>query len=180
MFKVAGRTMFGGEEGGLAAERRLLWLRPGSHQLNGSDLHVRQLLETLLSVSDHALHRVQLLRHHGDLGLEREKQSVNWRRVGVWAVGAEAGSLYLQLGREYGFKLQAQDVLAVFQGRRRPLLVTAQVLQRLLSSLLGLEPVHHLTRQKIGAVVTPPEGLLAHTHTQKKKQKTEGVFSPVH
>lgn len=66
---------------------------------------------------------------------------------------------YLQLWGENGFELQAQDVLGAFQSRRRPLLVRTQALQRLLSALSGLEPVHHLTRQEVGALVTPAQGL---------------------
>lgn len=64
--------MFGGEEGGLAALHGLFRFRSRGNQLDGSDLHIRQLLQTLLSVSDHGLHCVQLLCYHGDLGLEGE------------------------------------------------------------------------------------------------------------
>lgn len=66
---------------------------------------------------------------------------------------------YLKLRGEYGFKLQAQNVLAVFQCRRRPLLVTAQILQCLLCSLSGLKFVHHLTCKKIGTFIAPPKCL---------------------
>lgn len=65
--------MFGGEQGRLAALRELVGLWPGGHQLNWSDLYIRQLPQTLLSVSDHGLHRVQLLCYHGNLGLETKK-----------------------------------------------------------------------------------------------------------
>lgn len=67
MFPAVSCTMFGGEEGRLAA---LVQVGPGSHQQHRSDLHVRQLPQTLLSVPDHGLHRVQLLCYHGDLGLQ--------------------------------------------------------------------------------------------------------------
>lgn len=85
--------------------------------------------------------------------------------MGHLCVCVSAAVGYLQLWGEYAFKLQTQSVLAAFQCRRRPLLVTAEVMQSLLSSLFGLELVHHLTRQKIGALVTPPKGL--HTHKQR-------------
>lgn len=66
---------------------------------------------------------------------------------------------HLQLRGEYGFQLQANNVLVRFQCRWRPLLVAAQVLQRLLSSISGLELVHHLTRQQISTLVTPLQRL---------------------
>lgn len=84
-------------------------------------------------------------------------------KLRVICVSASIVRGYLQLWGEYGFKLQAQSVLAVVQCRRRPLLVTAQVLQRLLSAFSGLELVHHLTRKQIGSVVTPTESLHAQT-----------------
>lgn len=88
---------------------------------------------------------------------ERESEGLGELRISC--VTMSGAMDYLQLWGEYGFKLQAQSVLAVSQYRWRPLLVTAQALQRLLSSLSGLEPVHHLTRQEIGALITPSKGL---------------------
>ena len=61
--------MFGGEEGGLAALGELVLLGAGGHGLDGPDLQLRQPPQAVLSVADHALHRAQLPRHHGDLGL---------------------------------------------------------------------------------------------------------------
>lgn len=81
---------------------------------------------------------------------------------------------YLQLWCKYGFKLQAQCVLAGSQCRRRPLLVTAEALQRLLGPLSGLEPVHHLTGQNISAFITPTEDLHTSEHgIQHQKKKKE-------
>lgn len=68
-------TMFWGKEGRLAALHGLFRFGPGGHQLDGSDLYVRQLPQTLLPVSDHGLHRVQLLCYHGNLILERTRRS---------------------------------------------------------------------------------------------------------
>lgn len=73
---------------------------------------------------------------------------------------------YLQLWREDSLKLQTQDALAIFQSRRRPLLVSVEALQGFLSSFFGLKLVNHLTRQKISAFVTPAKGL--HTITNTK------------
>lgn len=68
--------MFGGEKGWLAMLESLVRFWPRGHQLYGSDLHVRQFPQTLLPVSDHALHWVQLLCHHGNLGLDRHRATV--------------------------------------------------------------------------------------------------------
>lgn len=76
-----------------------------------------------------------------------------------------AAPSHLQLRGEDGFKLQAQGVLAGLQRRRRPLLVAAQVLQRLLSSFSSLKLVHHLTRKQVGAVVAPTKRLLENDKT---------------
>lgn len=74
----------------------------------------------------------------------------------------------LQLRREDGFKLQTHDAPGTFHSRWRPLLVKAEALQGLLSSLFGLELVDHLTRQKVGTFVAPAEGLHTNTTAAKK------------
>lgn len=83
--------MFGGEEGRLAALPGLVGFRSRGHQLDWSDLHIRQLLQTQLSVSDHRLHHAQLLCHHGDLGLGGKKRKRELRSdvIRVFAAVAE-------------------------------------------------------------------------------------------
>lgn len=63
--------MLGGEERGLGA----WWVfRPGSHQLDRSDVFIGQLPQTSLTVLDHLLHCCMLLKRFPDLGLtERER-----------------------------------------------------------------------------------------------------------
>lgn len=95
----------------------------------------------------------------------RKKESVGLGEGWIICVMSSVALGYLKLWGENGFKLQAQSVLAVFKCRWCHLLVSAKVLQRLLSSLSGLEPVHHLTGQKIGTLITPLKGL----HTRKHR-----------
>lgn len=85
---------------------------------------------------------------------------------------------YLQLWCEDSLKLQTQDALAIFQSRRRPLLVSVEALQGFLSSFFGLKLVNHLTCQKISAFVTPAKRL--HTITNTKNMYFRFDTQPYH